>query len=310
MTYALAPQTSGDYDSVLDSAHWAERNGLEALALPDHYLMTTDESTAAVPAFDAFAQLAALARETTVIQLSVLVSPITFRHPAVLAKTAITIDHLSEGRFALGLGTGWLEREHAVFGFDFPPIGVRFAQLEEALAYVRAVFDDTQPGFAGNSYRLEPVVTAPRPQGPLPLVVGGTGPHATPRLAGTYANEYNCYPAPIEEFAARVDRARRAAVEAGRDPDQLLISSAGAVLAAETQGDFEQLLTSSAAEADMTVDELEAHLERRNTPRGTFDRVAEQLAAMAAAGMRRFYIQRSADFDRAATERLITALEN
>jgi len=308
MTYDVALQTSGAFEAIADNARWAESQGLVALALPDHYLMALDDSASEIPAFDAFAQLAALARETTVLQLSVLVSPVTFRHPAVLAKTAVTIDHLSGGRFALGLGTGWLEREHEVFGFDFPAVRERFAMLEEGLAYVRAVFDAGQEGFVGERYRLEPLATQPRPLGPLALVVGGTGSHTTPRLAGTYADEYNSYPAPADEFAARIERARSAAVAAGRDPDRLLISSAGAVLAAETPRELDELLGESAAGANMTVEELQSHMERRNTPHGTFEQVAEQLGALAALGMRRFYVQRPTDFDRELTERLIAAL--
>ena len=105
MQFAL--QTSGTYDRVLAGARWAEANGLVAFALPDHYLMAQDEEKfGEVPAPDALIQLAGLARETTSIELSVLVSPITFRHPAVLAKSAIELSIMSGGRFTLGVGTG------------------------------------------------------------------------------------------------------------------------------------------------------------------------------------------------------------
>ncbi len=117
MDFAL--QSSGTYDDVLAAARWAEDRGLAAFALPDHYLMALSEEAAkSTPAPDALIQMAGLARDTESIELVVLVSPITFRHPAVLAKTAITIDRMSGGRFVLGLGTGWMDREHEVFGFD------------------------------------------------------------------------------------------------------------------------------------------------------------------------------------------------
>lgn len=308
MTYEIALQTSGDYEELISSAEWAQRLGLGCLAVPDHYLLALGDEASTIPAYDALSQIAGLARDTTAIQLVVLVSPVTFRHPAVLAKTALTIDALSGGRFSLGLGTGWLEREHEVFGFDFPPLDMRFRLLEEALAYVRAVLDGDAPGYAGEFFRLEPFPTQPRPIGTIPIVVGGRGARRTPYLAGRYADEYNGYPAPPHEFAARTAHARRAAGEAGRDPDALLVSSAGAILAAETRSEYESKLAAEAARSGTTVDELEAHMQLRNTPRGTFGEVADQLDALAAVGMRRFYLQRGPGFDRTETEALITRL--
>jgi alkanesulfonate monooxygenase SsuD/methylene tetrahydromethanopterin reductase-like flavin-dependent oxidoreductase (luciferase family) len=304
--YQLALQTSGPYHQLLDNARWAEQHGLSALAVPDHYLLSLDPAKD-VPAYDALAQLAALARDTTTIELSILVSPVTFRHPAVLAKTALTIHDLSDGRFTLGIGTGWLEREHALFGFPFPDTAVRFDMLEEALGYVRAMWDDKSPGFAGVHFTLERAQTLPQARG-LRLVVGGVGPSKTPRLAGRFADEYNCYPAPLEQFKLRIERARSAAIAASRDPAHLLISSSGAVVAAPTRNGYTEVLAGQAADAGMSVEELEAHMDKRATPRGTYEDVAAQLAAMAEAGMRRFYLQRSGDFDRTADLGLINVL--
>jgi alkanesulfonate monooxygenase SsuD/methylene tetrahydromethanopterin reductase-like flavin-dependent oxidoreductase (luciferase family) len=306
VSYELALQTSGAYPALLDDARWAEARGLTALALPDHYVMSLNPE-AVVPAYDALAQLAALARDTTSLQLSVLVSPVTYRHPAVLAKTALTINELSGGRFTLGVGTGWLEREHTLFGFPFPDVATRFEMMEEALAYVRAMITGDAAGFSGDHFVLDEAETLPSDPG-LRLVVGGTGPHKTPRLAGMYADEYNCYPAPIDEFRSRVDRARSAAAEAGRDPDRLMISSSGNVVAGRTRKEYQEVLTERAAENGMSREEAEAHLERRNTPRGTYNQVAAQLAELTAAGMRRFYLQRPAEFDRDADEELMAAL--
>ncbi len=304
----IAIQAGGTFEELRTTARWAELLGLSTLAVADHYLLSLGDDFGTVPAFDALAQLAALAVETDHIGLAVLVSPITFRHPAVLAKTAVTIDHLSGGRFALGVGTGWLEREHEVFGLGFPETGERFAMLEDALGYLRAFLDPDHPGHEGRWFSLEAVPTAPRPIGPLPIVVGGIGPHQTPRLAGAYADEFNCYPAPPGEWRARVDRARVAAKDAGRDPDALLISSAGAVMSAANEADYQAMLGESAASAGVTVEQLEAHMQRRNTPRGTHDQVVEQLAALAAEGMQRFYLQRSPGFDYDETATLIGRL--
>jgi alkanesulfonate monooxygenase SsuD/methylene tetrahydromethanopterin reductase-like flavin-dependent oxidoreductase (luciferase family) len=304
----IAIQAGGTFEELRTTARWAELLGLSTLAVADHYLLSLGDDFATVPAFDALAQLAALAVETQQVGLTVLVSPVTIRHPAVLAKTAVTIDHLSGGRFALGVGTGWLAREHEVFGFAFPGTSERFDMLEDALGYLRAFLDPDHPGHQGRWFSLEAVPTSPRPMGRLPLVVGGIGPERTPRLAGRYADEFNCYPAPPTEWRARVDRARAAAAEAGRDPDALLISSAGAVMSAPTEAEYHTMLGDAAASSGVTVERLEAHMQQRNTPRGTHDQVLEQLAGLVAQGMQRFYVQRGSGFDPDETATLIGRL--
>lgn len=305
----IALQTSGDQETLLANIQWAQTLGVVAVALPDHYLMTMGDGAYTTAAFDALIQLGALAVQTTSIEISVLVSPVTFRHPAVLAKSALTIDHLSGGRFSLGVGTGWFEHEHEVFGIDLPPVNERFAVLEEALAYVSAVFDPAHPGHSGTHFSLDPVPTLPRPvRGHVPIIVGGIGRRRTPQLAGTYAHEYNCYPAPPDKFRARVRLAREAASAAGRDPDELLISSSGNVIAAETETGYRTALAQVANDGGITVAELESHMNQRNTPRGTYEQVRLQLADLAAAGMRRFYLQRGPDLDQDADAALIRAL--
>jgi len=288
MDFAL--QASGTYDDVLESARFAEKRGLVSLALPDHYLLALDEEHAkTTPALDAFAQLAGLARETSTIELSVLVSPITFRHPAVLAKNAVTIDQMSGGRFSLGIGTGWMDREHEVFGFEYPSTSERFEMLEEALGYVKAALADEPVGFNGKHYQLEAFPLAPKPTGTVKLIVGGTGAHKTPYLAGTYSDEYNIYPGP--DLEERIERAHKAAEDAGRDPNALLLSSAGFMLAAATQDELNEALDERASEAGMTRDELDEYHAHRNTPVGTYDELRDQFAAMEQAGVTRFYFQ-------------------
>lgn len=292
----FAIQTSGVYEDVLAAARFSEARGLPAIALPDHYLMALDEERAkTTPAPDALAQLAGLARETRDLELVVLVSPITFRHPAVLVKTAITIDRMSGGRFTLGVGTGWMDREHEVFGLAYPPMAERFEMLEEALAYARAMLSDEPLGFDGDHYHLEAFAIEPRPIGRVRLLVGGTGATKTPRLAGTYADEFNVYPGP--DLEARIDRARTAAVTAGRDPDSLLLSSAGQVIGASSEAGVERSLDALADGARMTRDELDEALAKRDTPVGTYEQLRERFSALADLGITRFYIQGGYDPD-------------
>jgi alkanesulfonate monooxygenase SsuD/methylene tetrahydromethanopterin reductase-like flavin-dependent oxidoreductase (luciferase family) len=292
----FAIQTSGVYEDVLAAARFSEERGLPAIALPDHYLMSLDEDGAkTAPAPDALTQLAGLARDTRDLQLVVLVSPITFRHPAVLVKTAITIDDLSAGRFTLGIGTGWMDREHEVFGFRYPPIAERFEMLEEALAYARAMLSDEPIGFDGDHYTLESFPIAPRPAGRVKLLVGGIGAGKTPRLAGMYADEFNVYPGPDLEI--RIDRARAAAAAAGRDPDALMLSSAGQVVGAASEGELDGRLDALAQEANTTREALAVGFAKRGTPIGTYDQLREQFSTLEDLGITRFYLQGGYDHD-------------
>jgi alkanesulfonate monooxygenase SsuD/methylene tetrahydromethanopterin reductase-like flavin-dependent oxidoreductase (luciferase family) len=288
MDYAL--QVSGTYDHVLAAAQFAKQRGLVALALPDHYLMALSEEEAkTADAPDPFVQLGGLARETDELELVMLVSPITFRHPAVLAKMAVTLDRMSGGRFMLGVGTGWMDLEHEVFGIPYPDRSTRFAMFEDALGYLAAAFDPEFPGYEGTFYSLKAFPLAPAPTRKIPIIIGGTGKHKTPLLAGTFADEFNIYPG--ADITDRIQRFRDAATASGRDPDAIRMSSSGQVVAARTHAEFEDIMNERAASVQMTRDELDAYFDARQTPRGTYDQVREQLEGLAELGITRFYVQ-------------------
>ncbi len=292
----FAVQTVGaTYDEYLNAARWAESKGMAAFAIPDHYIYGMNDDAFSRPAYDAFAIMAGLARETDSIELVILVSPITFRHPAVLTKNAATIQEMAGGRFKLGVGTGWLEPEHERFGIDFPDSKERFARTEEALGYLRAAFADPPADFNGDFYNLKAFDMQPRPE--LRLVVGGTGAVKTPRLAGTYADELNAYPAAPDEYLAKIRRAHQAASAAGRDPAALLISSSGQIVAAGTEQEYRDKMADIAEKAGTDPEELEKEAAKRNAPRGTWSQVREILSGMEQAGMTRFYFQGGFDPD-------------
>lgn len=304
--FRFAIQTwASTYAGYAAAAQWAESAALDAFAIPDHYVRSRDLEDVG-PALDALAVMAGLARDTSSIELVVLVSPITFRHPAVLAKNFATIAEMSAGRFVLGVGTGWLEAEHTAFGFDFHDVAGRFARLEEALAYLRAAFADPPVPFSGDYFKLEPFDIQPRPD--LRLVVGGTGAKRTPRLAGTFADELNAYPAPPEQFAEKVQRARSAAAAAGRDPDRLLISSSGLLVGGDTESEVDDAFARVAEELGRDADEIKAGFRERGAPFGTWDHIRERLDGLAAVGMQRFYIQQLGDFDPDAVQHALDRL--
>ena len=222
--------------------------------------ITTGPGKPGLPATDAFTTLGGLARETRQVRLGVLVSPITFRHPAVIAKSAASIDEMSGGRFDLGVGTGWMEAEHTAFGLPFPPRKERFDRLTESLQYLRAAFDGGS--FEGRYYSFK-ADAEPRPSG-IRLLVGGSGPEKTPTLAGRFADEYNHSAIAPDKLAAKIEVMKEAAREAGRNPDEITVSVMGPAMLAPPIGRLSELMTAAAAFRNVSVTELE---ERWNSAR-------------------------------------------
>ena len=286
VTVELAIQTMTDVAQSIELAQWAESQGLAAFAVADHYLRTEEDFRA----LDQMTVLAAVAARTESIQLATLVSPITFRHPAVLLKAGVTIDEISGGRFTLGLGAGWMEKEHDVFGFDFPPTRERLDRLEEALGYITAARDGNEQGFHGRWYHLAPG-PAPQPRGErMRLAVGGSGPARTPELAGTYADEFNVFPSrhPME---ARIAAARRAAVDAVRDPDTILFSTAFPLMVGEDRADLDRRVEEVAAARGVEPERIRERWPQSGIPVATRDQYLEELSRLEEIGISRVYIQ-------------------
>jgi alkanesulfonate monooxygenase SsuD/methylene tetrahydromethanopterin reductase-like flavin-dependent oxidoreductase (luciferase family) len=280
------PQLGGTYDDILTAARWAEQNGLASFARSDHYYSSRDPKPDAT---DAFTTLAGLARDTETIRLAVLVTPITFRHPAVIAKTAATLDQMSGGRFDLGVGTGWMEAEHEAFGLPFPDWSERFERVTETLAYLDAAFRGDGASFHGDHYTLDADV-APVPSG-LRTIVGGTGPTRTPTLAGTYADEYNHIVAPASDVAPKIGVMRRAAEDAGRDPAGVAVTMMGPVLVGRDQDEYNARLAKAAAERDTEAPDLEDRLRGAGVPLGYGDELTERFAGLAEIGVDTYYLQ-------------------
>jgi len=201
-----------------------ELAGLDGLFRSDHYLSVVGLRDR--PSLDALATLAGLAVRTERIRLGTLVSPVTFRHPSVLAKSVATIDHISGGRVELGLGAGWNEGEHAAYGFPFPSIGVRMDLLEEQLEIVHRQWHGMPFAFEGRHYRIERSHALPGPvQRPHPtLILGGHGGPRSARLAARWADEYNTLFATPDECARQRAGVAEAWEREGRDPAALRFS--------------------------------------------------------------------------------------
>jgi F420-dependent oxidoreductase-like protein len=225
------PHRGATYDDQLRLARHAEAGGFEGFLRADHY-----QSMGADPGLpgptDAWLTLAGLARETSRLRLGTLVSSATFRLPGPLAIMVAQVDAMSGGRVELGLGAGWLEREHTSYGIPFPPLGERFDRLAEQLAIITGLWttpDGERFSYDGKHYRLLDAPALPKPvqrPGP-PIIVGGRGAKRTPELAGRFADEFNMPFKTVEETAAAFDRVRAAS----RRYDRSVTLSAGIVVA-------------------------------------------------------------------------------
>lgn len=283
-------QSIGSYDHLLKIAQITEANGGVAIAVADHYLYGSSHDEYDSEAYDTIVQAAALGRDTNDIDIVMLVSPVTFRHPAVYAKSAITIDELSGGRFVLGLGTGWHDDEHAYFGFDYPPLKERFEMLDEQLGYVRAFFDDPEAGYESSRWSFKGYDAQPRARTGLRLMTGGGGPKKTPTLAGKYCDEFNLYHHTPEGIADRLKVARAAAEAAGRDFDDVLISTSLPALGVDHESEIEDVLDQFIAirgGGDAAKERLRPYVK-------TWAEQAETVEQLEAAGIARVYIQMAA----------------
>lgn len=282
----LGVQVRGDWEHVLSTARWAEQRELAALALPDHYLRRGGREA---PAWDHLVHLAALARETD-LELASMVSPVTFRHPAVLCKMGVTIDEVSGGRFTLGLGAGWMDEEFEAFGLPYPELAVRMEMLEEAVAYIRTAITPGSNGFEGRHYRLAEFDPHPHPAN-LRLMIGGGGGPKSRRIAARHGDEYNLYARPPEEYREVREQTRAQAEASGRDPESILWSSASTALAAKKESDYRRLVQEVAALAGATTERVEEVYQERAYPHGSGSKAAEMIAALEEAGCERFYLQ-------------------
>jgi F420-dependent oxidoreductase-like protein len=188
---AFAANPADLFDRVAAFAVAAEQAGFDALLVPDHLQQGSIGGGPDKPLFEAWTLLGALAARTSSIALGALVSPVTTRHPSVLAKAATSLDVISGGRAIFGYGAGWDAEEHVAFGIDFPSTAERMDRLDEGLEVVTRILGRAGPTFSGRFYSLREPHNVPAPLGSIPIVVAGGGERRTLRAAATYGDACN-----------------------------------------------------------------------------------------------------------------------
>jgi F420-dependent oxidoreductase-like protein len=199
----------------------ADDAGFDHVWVMDHIASLGSDPTE--PIFDAWAMQAAMAVATSRVRIGCMVTGNTYRHPGMLAKLAATVDHLSGGRLEFGIGAGWAEREHTMYGLEFGTFGERFDRLEEALQIIRSLWTAPRTTFEGAHYSLVEAVAEPKPvQRPHPPIwIGGSGPKRTLRMVAQYADAWNATGETPEEFARLGSILDAHCGDIGRDPSEV-----------------------------------------------------------------------------------------
>ena len=280
------PQQGADYATLLRVAKATEDLGFDAFFRSDHFLSMGPGSGLPGPT-DAWVTLAALAVQTERIRLGTLVSPVTFRYPGPLAIAVAQADQMSGGRVELGLGTGWFDTEHEAYGIPFPPLGDRFAMLDEQLAVITGLWTTPEGerfSFSGKHYTVTDSPALPKPaQRPRPpVIIGGGGPKKTPRIAAAYADDYNSGFDTVQGTQASFERVRAAVEAAGRPGDSMIYSSAQTVCCGRDEAEVER----RAATIGQPTEQL-----RKHGLAGTPGEIVDKIGQFAEIGTSRVYLQ-------------------
>ncbi len=206
------------FERISAVAQTAEQSGFDTIMVMDHFYQLPMLGPAEAEMLEGYTLLGALAARTRTANLGTLVTGVTYRNPAVLAKIVTTLDVISRGRAFLGIGAAWFDVEHNALGVDFPPVAERFERLEEALHICRGMFRSERPTFAGKHYRVNDAINSPapiRPGGP-PIMIGGSGEKKTLRLMAEHADMAN-FTSGFSELPRKLEVLAEHCARAGRD---------------------------------------------------------------------------------------------
>jgi F420-dependent oxidoreductase-like protein len=225
------------FEHVAGLAGQAEAAGFDLITVMDHFYQIGGIGPEDAPMLEAYSMLAGIAARTSRVRLGALVTGVTYRNPALLAKTVTTLDVISGGRAVLGLGAAWNESEHRGYGFEFPRIGERMDRLDEALTICRLMFTEDRPTYEGRFYRIDAALNQPRPiqPGGPRIIVGGSGEQRTLRIAARHADVTHWFPIGVEALRHKTELLERYCEEIGRDPATITRTMAAPVLLAREE---------------------------------------------------------------------------
>jgi F420-dependent oxidoreductase-like protein len=278
--FTVGEQPGDLFDGVVAMATAAEETGFDSVWVMDHFYQLPPLGGPSQPMLDSYTLLGALAARTSRVRLGTMVTGVTYRNPAHLAKIVTTLDVISAGRAILGIGAAWYDVEHEGLGFDFPPAGERLDRLQEALQICRAMFTEEAPSFTGTYYRIHEARNVPPPvqAGGPPILVGGGGEKRTLRLVARYADMCNITGDPAT-IAHKVEVLRDHCTAVGRDPSEVTVSRLSTLV-----------LTASEEETATTKDFLRQVTgeEPTSSDVGTADEVVARVEELSAAGVEYF----------------------
>jgi F420-dependent oxidoreductase-like protein len=276
MRISIWPSANQPWADVLATAAHAEATGWDGIWVADHFMGNEGSPIPPeTPTFEAGTLIAALAASTTRARLGTLVYGNTYRHPAVLANMAVTADHVSGGRFTLGIGAGWQVNEHRQYGIALPPTGELIDRFEEAVQVIRSLLTQPTTTFDGKHYQLTEALCEPKPvQQPLPLLIGASGERRMLGVVARWADHWNCWAVP------EITRHKSAVLEqhcerVGRDPSEIERSAQALVFLTDDPGTAERITAATGGRATLA---------------GSSAQLAEKLQEFAEAGLDEFIV--------------------
>lgn len=278
-------QNGLNWERWMRIARAAEQLGFAGLHRSDHF---TNANPPDLDSLELWTSLTWLASHTSRISFGPLVSPVSFRHPALTARMAAAVDDLSGGRLILGLGAGWQKREHEHFGFNLLKLIERFARFEEGLEVITRLLDQPEPvDFKGQYYQLFEATLLPRPgrTGGPPILIGGNGPQYTLPLVVKFADEWNSVFASVEKFTRLNSHLDEILVKAGRKPAEVRRSLMTTCIYGRTSSSLTQKLRG------IKGNKSAAELRREGTIVGTGAEIVEQIGRLENAGVQRVMLQ-------------------
>jgi F420-dependent oxidoreductase-like protein len=250
MRFSYWASTGQTWQELLAGAKHAEATGWDGVWIPDHFMPpdegygpedSHDTAGEMGPILEAWTVLAGLAVAVPRVRLGAMVSGNTYRHPALLANMATTVDHVSGGRLVVGVGAGWQENEHRRYGFELGTIEQRSDRLEEACEILRMLFSQDRTTFVGDYYQLDSAPMQPKPlQQPLPLMIGGGGEKRTLRTVARFADEWNVWGSP-QDLTQKISVLEQRCSEVGRDVAEIQKSAVGLLIITESEDESAEI---------------------------------------------------------------------